>query len=92
VRFLYDFRCEAGHVSEQFVNGEVRQSTCEVCDKPATRVVCAPRAKLNHISGDFPKATEKWVKQREKHMKLEQKATANHGSDAAWDLNRRPHN
>ena len=89
MRFLYDFRCDDGHISEEFVAEDVRTSPCEVCGNPATRVICAPRTRLNHISGDFPKATEHWVKKRNKHMALEQKATANHGPDAVWDMNRR---
>jgi hypothetical protein len=89
MRFLYDFECEDGHRGEQFTDVNVRESTCRICDKPATRVVCAPRAKLNHISGDFPGATEQWAKKREKHMQLERKAAENHGQDAVWDMSRR---
>ena len=86
---MNDFKCPDGHVTEQLVNNTDRQSACQECGKLAERVVCAPRSRLNTVSGDFPAATDRWEKKRKQHMALERKAVANHGSDAAWDMNRR---
>jgi hypothetical protein len=89
LRRLFEFKCEDGHISEQLANDDVYTSTCRECDKPATRLISAVRVNLDPISGDFPKATNKWVKNREQRMKLERKAVDNHGSDAAWDIAKR---
>lgn len=89
MRVLFDFACPDGHVSEQLVNSTDLQSECRKCGKLAERVMCAPRSRLNPISGDFQAATDGWNKKRNQHMALERKAVANHGPDAAWDMNRR---
>ena len=85
---LYDFKCEDGHVTEQFVNSDERQSPCRECGKPATRELCAPTVHLDPISGDFPGATIAWDKKRQQRIKLEKKAMDNNGPDAAWDLSK----
>lgn len=84
-RYLFDFVCSDGHTTEALVNSDDHTAACTVCDKPAQRQVCAPRAKLDGTSGHFPSAADAWVKRRERHIKHENKVAANHGSDALWD-------
>jgi hypothetical protein len=86
MRRLFDFKCTDGHVTEQFVDDKVEKSTCRQCGKPASRIISPVRSSLDPISGSFPKATNKWVKNREQRMKIERKAIDNHGADAAWDV------
>jgi hypothetical protein len=86
MRRLFDFKCTEGHISEQFVDDSLFKSTCRQCDNPASRILSPVRSRLDPISGDFPKATNTWVRNREQRMKIEKKAIDNHGADAAWDV------
>lgn len=88
MRLLLEFECPDGHLNEELVDSDTRHSDCETCGKPAKRIVSAPRVKLDPLSGDFPGQTAKWAKTRDKQLKREQKAIANHGPDAAWDIAR----
>jgi len=66
MRLLYDFRCTGcALVSERLVERDVKEVTCRECGSPATRLIPAPRAKLDPISGDFPGATLKWERMHE---------------------------
>lgn len=86
MRRLFDFKCTDGHVTEQFIDDKTHKSTCDQCDKPASRIISPVRSMLDPLSGAFPKATDKWTRNREQRMKIENKAMDNHGSDAAWDV------
>ncbi len=78
---VYDFMCPKGHVEEHFVDGDdVRAVTCNQCGGQATRLPPSARPKLDPISGHFPGATMTWEKNRESHMKKEQKHKDNHGT------------
>lgn len=61
-----DFECEEGHVNEHFVHHDTEHVECKNCGSRAYRMVSAPRTKLDPISGDFPGATYKWERDREK--------------------------
>lgn len=89
MKVLNDFECSDNHVTEQFVNSEITESTCTYCGKPATRRLCAPRIRLEGITGHFPGAAIRWENTRKKRMQFEQKAIDNHGPDASWDVARR---
>jgi hypothetical protein len=73
VRMLYDFRCEDNHTTESYVSGTVTEQPCKTCSKPAQRIISPVRAMLDPISGDFPDATRKWAKDRQKKIALERK-------------------
>jgi hypothetical protein len=77
---VFDFRCKFGHVTEHFVDSDTVIILCPECADTATRVPAAPRAKLEPFSGAFPGAADKWVRDRESHMKREQKNKAEHGT------------
>jgi putative FmdB family regulatory protein len=63
---LYDFKCrECGEKFEAFAKLLDRETTCKLCGGTADRLISAPRAKLDPISGDFPGATLRWEKQHE---------------------------
>ena len=62
---VYDFRCDNGHVTEEFVESTVTTSRCG-CGANSTRMVSAPSFYLNGSDGSFPGAHMKWVKEHEK--------------------------
>jgi len=76
----FDFRCVAGHVSEHFVEAETRAVQCPDCDQLALRLISAPRAKLEGITGAFPSAAGKWAQNRESHMVKERHNKEEHGT------------
>lgn len=76
---VFDFACSNGHTVERFVNADIEEHECE-CGAMGKRQIAAPRAKLDGISGDFPTASDAWVKRRESHMRKEKKNQENHGT------------
>ena len=79
-RRMFDFRCADGHVHERLVGAETRRVTCTTCGKLAQRMIAAPRCQLEGITGAFPGAAMKWEKNRESHMRKEQKHKEKHGT------------
>lgn len=73
MRRLFDFQCSDNHVTEALVSVHTTEHPCKVCAKQAQRIISPVRAKLDAISGDFPGATIKWAKAREKQIKHERK-------------------
>jgi hypothetical protein len=69
---LYDFKCPCGQAFEELVTPDHMTTRC-ACGEEATRLVSAPRAKLDPISGDFPDATRRWAKTRANHIKYERR-------------------
>jgi hypothetical protein len=84
---VYDFLCKNGHRDEYFVSADTTKRICDRCGAVGERVVSAPRAALDPISGDFPGATMAWERKREEKMAQERKNKANHGTygDGRWE-------
>lgn len=61
---VFEFRCENGHIFEEFVDGNITSSRCG-CGANATKIVSATRHMLDGSSGDFPGRHIKWVKEHE---------------------------
>jgi hypothetical protein len=76
---VFDFRCEAGHVTEHFIHAETLVVNCKQCGKIAHRMIPAPRSNLEGITGHFPGAADKWVRNRNQKMREEKRITDNHG-------------
>ena len=78
---VFDFRCPHGHTTERFVDDDCRVVTCMLygCTEYAHRLVAAPRAHLEGITGAFPSAADKWEKNRESHMRKERGVMERHG-------------
>lgn len=70
-RRIFEFVCADGHVSEHFIDEEVRESDCKTCGKEASRMVSAVQCSLDPISGHWPGATMKWAKNRQDQIKRE---------------------
>lgn len=70
---VFEFLCPDGHLSESFVDSDVRVHPCKECSKDAQRVVSAGTVKLEGISGDFPGAYSRWERVRAEKLKQERK-------------------
>jgi len=68
---LFDFECpNCGLVFEELVHKDNLVEPCPECNAEASRMVSAPRIKLDGCSGDFPGAALKWEKiRRHNHTK-----------------------
>lgn len=73
MKILNDFQCAKGHKEEYFVDSSVTVVACRHCGNDATKLLAAPRSKLDAISGDFPDATRKWEQNRQSHIAWERK-------------------
>lgn len=76
---VFDFRCHNGHVVEHFVDASIEEVECE-CGAMGLRQIAAPRCELDGCSGHFPGAADKWVRDRESHMRQERKNKERHGT------------
>ena len=62
---VFEFKCDQGHIFEQFVEGSVTSSRCG-CGANATKIVSATNHVLEGASGDFPGRHSKWVREHSK--------------------------
>jgi hypothetical protein len=72
---MFDFICGDFHVTEQLIDDSIRTTDCKTCGAPAIRMVSTPRISLEGITGAFPRAADKWVKNRAEKLKQERKAS-----------------
>ena len=61
---VFEFRCENGHIFEEFVDGNITSSRCG-CGANATKIVSATQHILDGASGDFPGKHMKGVREHE---------------------------
>jgi len=73
---IYEFVCAEGHITEAYIDSELRTTTCKECDQAAIRIVSRPMVKLEGVTGDFPGAAMQWERKRNEKIKAEQKANA----------------
>jgi putative FmdB family regulatory protein len=68
---LFDFECpNCGNIFEELVHKDKLTETCPECSSEASRMISAPRVKLDGCSGDFPGEYLRWERiQREKVKK-----------------------
>lgn len=69
MRRLYDYKCSDGHVSEHFVEDDVREVECAECGNPASRIITPINFHLEGWSGHFPTAKDKWIRDHERGAK-----------------------
>tara|TARA_R110000751_G_scaffold307799_1_gene431666 strand:- start:2533 stop:2805 length:273 start_codon:yes stop_codon:yes gene_type:complete len=86
MRIIRDFQCSNDHITEKFLENTVESIECPECGEPSNKLISPVRSHLDVVTGDFPGATAKWARGREKQIQRERKAVANHGDDAAWDV------
>ena len=73
---IYEFVCAEGHITESYIDSELRTSTCKECGESAIRIVSRPMVKLEGVTGDFPGAAMQWERKRNEKIKAEQKSAA----------------
>ena len=70
---LFDFKCEAGHISERFVSSDTKEVDCNECGLLSVKQLSSFRTwteKRNGINSD------NWVKKREQKLQQERKANS----------------
>lgn len=73
---FYEFQCANDHVSEHYIDEGLRTASCKECGENAIRIISTPRISLEGITGAFPGAADKWVRNRAERLKQEQKKSA----------------
>lgn len=80
MRRIYDFRCPCGELEEHYIDlGIDDLPLCNKCGKTMQRVISPVRFTLEGVSGDFPTASDKWVKQRKEKIASEKRERQSHG-------------
>jgi hypothetical protein len=72
-RRIYDFKCKDLHITESFVDVDIKEVQCGKCDEKATRIISPTTIYLDPVSGQFPSATAKWARQRAAKLAAERK-------------------
>ena len=67
---IFEFRCVKDHISEKFVDDEVKTITCPHCSNDASRIISSPRISLEGITGAFPSAFDKWARKHEEATRV----------------------
>jgi hypothetical protein len=73
MKILNDFKCAKDHLEEYFVDSKVDVVQCRHCGNDATKMLAAPRSKLEGFTGAFPDAYDKWERLRKSKIASEQK-------------------
>jgi hypothetical protein len=74
-RRLYDFKCDAGHITEGFVDYETTVISCD-CGSVANRIISPVRISLDGTDPNFVAAYDRWAKRHEDKQKQEAKQNA----------------
>lgn len=66
---LYEYRCEAGHLTDDYrsVDDRHRPATCSACGKEAQKIVSAIGHAVPDIAGYKSMQTGEWIGSRSKH-------------------------
>lgn len=67
---IFEFKCAKGHVSEKFVDDEVRVVECPHCHNDAARIISSPRFVLEGVTGSFPTAYDAWARKHEQAARV----------------------
>ena len=71
---IFEFKCNnCLNVFEQYISNLFKTTICPTCNTEAKRIISTPRIDLDGCSGDFPTASDAWIRKRESHMKYERK-------------------
>jgi hypothetical protein len=75
MRRIFEFLCPKGHVTEKYVDDEVKVVECPHCRNDASRIISTPRIRLEGITGAFPSASDAWARKHEEANKVAYKKT-----------------
>jgi hypothetical protein len=65
-RRIYDFKCPDEHITEEYIDSEIKSTDCKICGAKTKRLISPVKSHLDVASGDFPGATMKWARDHEK--------------------------
>lgn len=69
---MREFQCGiCGHIQEDLVDKDVRQTVCQECSGVAASILSPVMASLEGVTGDFPGAHMKWDKARRAKLNQE---------------------
>ena len=72
-RRIYEFKCTQSHITDKYVEEGTQTVICDTCGLEANRIMSMPMTKLEGWSGDYPSASDAWVRKRAEKLKAEQK-------------------
>jgi hypothetical protein len=75
-RRIFDYQCSNEHVNESFIDDSITEVPCKTCGNVAFRIISPVTTMLDVASGDFPGATMKWAKDRQRKLNQENKANS----------------
>lgn len=78
---IFDFRCNAGHVTERYISDEAQFIECPECKQRADRLISAPMFKFDPKDLAFGTYYRKWGQQRNEYAKIANKRYREHGED-----------
>lgn len=64
MRKLFDFKCPSGHTEEHLVTSDQTHARCS-CGLEAHRIISPVKCYLDPVSGHFPGATMRWIREHE---------------------------
>lgn len=67
---IFEFKCAKGHLTEKFVDDEVKSIECPHCRNEASRIISSPRISLEGITGAFPSAFDSWARKHEEATRV----------------------
>ena len=67
---IFEFKCAKGHLTEKFVDDEVRSIECPHCRNEASRIISSPRISLEGITDAFPSAFDSWARKHEEATRV----------------------
>lgn len=81
MRKLFEFVCSKGHLTEKYIDDEIRAISCPLCGEQSVRLISTPRINLEGFTGAFPGAADKWLRIRAEKHKQATKLAAEKDSD-----------
>jgi predicted nucleic acid-binding Zn ribbon protein len=70
---MYEFQCQAGHLSESLVDYETTIVPCKACGNDANRIISAVRISLDGTDPVYVSAHDAWARKHEEKAKQERK-------------------
>ncbi len=73
---MYEYKCsKCNHIDEHLVklDDRMQYQECSICGNKSNFKISTPSINLDGISGDFPSASDKWVKLKQSKAKAERK-------------------
>jgi predicted nucleic acid-binding Zn ribbon protein len=70
---MFEFSCEAGHITEKYIGDETYVVPCEACGNDAKRIISAVRISLDGTDPVYVSAHDAWARKHEEKAKQERK-------------------